>query len=561
MVTVEEAMELICAKLDINDDIVDLTPIEVLVKAREKLALPEIEITQKNLESEARLVCLGLGINIEDEQYREKKKAMAYRAGRGRTSQTCLSRTVGRGDCMHARAGIPFGNAAAAQVAREEERASATLTTGFVCAIDPAVRLKPPIGLRTGRAAVQAIALIKKGTKWQPGGLTAKDGKVWWCSRCNYKNAPRWRCGMCGHRNSEMATDATSSIYSSRADSEPSAERCALTSMQHMIASSQSRRENERKAAEEAQAAADAEAAQERAELEEVAARERAREEMASAMQREWVEGAAERSANAVAEAAEHERKRREVLAARVRKVMDEDLLKRRAERTAALQSRLANATYPRRGHADAKAVQQMGETADSLQLSSTMGDTMGATNATDPSKSRWLSTGELRQITSEAAAAVEPAGTAEGTAADIAELGATAMRQTLHAVEELEEETEADEAEQDEEDNATAGYATWLNETMATVGWALGNARAQHGDAPPTQQAQAAGDPKHRPQKGGKLSSYMVMAPKHRRALQRRARRYGHLHTDYTKADGQIGAKLHGFSSDAGPRLMHMTV
>ena len=100
MVTVEEAMELICAKLDINDDIVDLTPIEVLAKAREKLALPEIEITQKNLESEARLVCLGLGINIEDEQYREKKKAMAYRAGRGRTSQTCLSRTVARGDCM-----------------------------------------------------------------------------------------------------------------------------------------------------------------------------------------------------------------------------------------------------------------------------------------------------------------------------------------------------------------------------------------------------------------------------------------------------------------------------
>ena len=98
MVTVEEAMELICAKLDINDDIVDLTPIEVLVKAREKLALPEIEITQKNLESEARLVCLGLGINIEDEQYREKKKAMAYRAGRGRTSQTYLSHTVARGD-------------------------------------------------------------------------------------------------------------------------------------------------------------------------------------------------------------------------------------------------------------------------------------------------------------------------------------------------------------------------------------------------------------------------------------------------------------------------------
>ena len=111
MVTVEEAMELICAKLDINDDIVDLTPIEVLVKAREKLALPEIEITQKNLESEARLVCLGLGINIEDEQYREKKKAMAYRAGRGRTSHTHLH-IIARGDCMHALGGIPFGNAA-----------------------------------------------------------------------------------------------------------------------------------------------------------------------------------------------------------------------------------------------------------------------------------------------------------------------------------------------------------------------------------------------------------------------------------------------------------------
>ena len=110
MVTVEEAMELICAKLDINDDIVDLTPIEVLVKAREKLALPEIEITQKNLESEARLVCLGLGINIEDEQYREKKKAMAYRAGRGRTSHTHLH-IIARGDCMHALGGIPFGNA------------------------------------------------------------------------------------------------------------------------------------------------------------------------------------------------------------------------------------------------------------------------------------------------------------------------------------------------------------------------------------------------------------------------------------------------------------------
>ena len=415
---------------------------------------------------------------------------------------------------------------------------------------------------------MQAIALIKKGTKWQPGGLTAKDGKVWWCSRCNYKNAPRWRCGMCGHRNSEMATDATSSIYSSRADSEPSAERCALTSMQHMIASSQSRRESERKAAEEAQAAADAEAAQERAELEEVVAREQAREERAAAMQREWVEGAAERSANAVAEAAEHERKRREVLAARVRKVMDEDLLKRRAERTAALQSRLANATYPRRGHADAKAVQQMGETADSLQLSSTMGDTMGATNATDPSKSRWLSTGELRQITSEAAADVDGAGTAEGIAAAFAEFGETgrtAMRHTLHAVKELTEETEEGEKEgkHDKEAEATADYAAWLNETMDTVGWALGNARAQQGDAPPTrtQQAQrSAGDAK-RPQKGRKLSSYMVMAPKHRRALQRRSRRYGHLHTDYTKADGQLGVKLHGFSSDAGPRMMHMTV
>jgi hypothetical protein len=84
MVTMEEAYELISAKLQINDDIVALKPIEILQKARDRLALPVIELTEQNLESETRMVCLGLGILIEDDDYRERKKAQSYKSGRGR---------------------------------------------------------------------------------------------------------------------------------------------------------------------------------------------------------------------------------------------------------------------------------------------------------------------------------------------------------------------------------------------------------------------------------------------------------------------------------------------
>ena len=129
---------------------------------------------------------------------RKRKRWRPEPAAAVRPRHTCLILSPVVTDTrMHARGGIPFGNAAAAQVAREEERASATTLTDRLSLCNRSCRAtQTAIWLCAGRAAVQAIALIKKGTKWQPGGLTAKDGKVWWCSRCNYKNAPRWRCGM-----------------------------------------------------------------------------------------------------------------------------------------------------------------------------------------------------------------------------------------------------------------------------------------------------------------------------------------------------------------------------
>ena len=273
MVTLEEAYELICAKLNIdNDGIVALTPIEILQKARDQLALPVIELTATNLEKETRMVCLGLGIRIEDEDYRELKNAQSYRSGRGR------------------------------------------------------------------RAAMQTIGLIQKGTKWQAGGMSAKDGKIWWCSNCNYKNAPRWRCSMCGHRNNEMATEATPPIYSTRTHSEPSAERRALNSMHTVVVAAKARADAARKIAEEeqsaAQAAAQAAAAEEAARIRDAAV---AAEREAAAHQ-EWIAKAAERTALAVADAARKEQERRETLAERVRQVMEEDLELHRERRKEQLQ-------------------------------------------------------------------------------------------------------------------------------------------------------------------------------------------------------------------------------
>ena len=231
-----------------------------------------IELTATNLEKETRMVCLGLGIRIEDDDYRELKKAQNYKSGRGR------------------------------------------------------------------RAAMQTIGLIQKGTKWQVGGMSAKDGKVWWCSNCNYKNAPRWRCSMCGHRNSEMATEATPAVYSNRIHTEPSAERLALNSMQTIVSAAKARADAARKTAEEEQAVLQAEAQAAAAEEE---ARNRdavvAAEREALARQ-EWVAKAAERSALAVADAARKEEERRKVLADRVRQVMEEDLEINRERRKKQLQ-------------------------------------------------------------------------------------------------------------------------------------------------------------------------------------------------------------------------------
>ena len=371
MVALAEAYEMVSAKLQINDEIVALQPIDIIVRAREKLALPVcfstvlyrfvlflyrfglslyrfmlflvlkmidckvIEISEENLESETRMVCLGLGFLIEDDDYGERKKAQSYKSGQ----------------------------------------------------------------------AMQAIGMIHQGTKWQAGGMSAKDGNVWWCDSCNQKNAPRWRCSMCGHRNNEMATDATPAIYSSRVNIEPSAERRALSSMQELFVTAKTRADAARKLAEEEEAAARAEAGA-------AEAKERAREQEAddtaaheAAAQREWLTKAAERSALAVAEAARKEDERRDALAKRVRRVMEEDLEANRGRRRAQLQrmeKRMVmrdesigpNATAPQLGMMNAAS-----ETGTLLPLDHTNEAFLPSeTGRTETgTKEEWLATAELK--------------------------------------------------------------------------------------------------------------------------------------------------------------------
>lgn len=135
-----------------------------------------------------------------------------------------------------------------------------------------------------------------------------------------------------------MATGATPAIYTNRMHTEPSAERRALNSMQMIVSAAKARAEAARKTAEEEQAVAQAEAQAAAAE-EEARSREAlvAAEREAVAHQ-EWVAKAAERSALAVADAARKEEERREALARRVRRVMEEDLEVNRERRKKQLQ-------------------------------------------------------------------------------------------------------------------------------------------------------------------------------------------------------------------------------
>ena len=538
MVTLEEAYEMVSAKLQINDDIVKLTTTEIILKAREKLALPVIEISESNLESETRMVCLGLGILIEDDDYKERKKAQSYKSGRGR------------------------------------------------------------------RQAMQAIGMIQQGTKWQAGGMSAKDGKVWWCSSCNYKNAPRWRCSMCGHRNSEMATEATPAIYSNRMHVEPSAERRALSSMQEVFMTAKNRADVARKVAEKEEAAARAEA--EVAETEERIREQEADEaaERETAAQREWLTKAAERSALAVAEA-----DRRNALATRVRRVMEEDLEANRERRRAQLQrlekkmmmrddSIGPNATAPQLGMMNAASetgtLIPLNQTAGTFLPGETSGK-MGESHAATGTAEEWLSTAQLKDEAAGLSAlaggyAAEQAkalvvhvanasGEVEHALADIHD----PLGLQIAAVHKLQQRPGSREEQWQgavkQRRAATPEDVRMMRNTLTLagmvrlnyldddgqleIGWAAqrdglgarsgapGQSRTQREqgfDSSPTRAAAA----KQRKQKFAAkplvpLLSYQEMTKQNKKVLQKRTRRYGHLVTDYDRQDRAT--------------LMHMTV
>jgi hypothetical protein len=149
MVTMAEAMMQIRDRLNIAGvDIVQLGPVDTVTKARERLALPRIEITEANLEAEARLICLSMGIALEDAEHKERKKAQLYMAQRGR-------------------------RAAVVQPAQGSPRAAQPGIVGW----------------------------------WRKTSRAKQQSKVWDCEGCGYRNAPgRWRCGMCGSRNEHLAT-------------------------------------------------------------------------------------------------------------------------------------------------------------------------------------------------------------------------------------------------------------------------------------------------------------------------------------------------------------------
>ena len=198
MVTMAEALEQIRARLNLGGLAlagVQLSPEETLRKARERLALPAVEITDKNLEAECSLICAGMGIALEDDEARERKKVQVYMTQRGRRTASTVTRD----------------------------------------------------------ALIDRVADVSK--YWRASNRSKQETKVWFCeqSGCGHKNAPlRWRCAMCGARNMHLATSATSAIYETK---ECVAQKCAtaehrvLHNMAGMVSQVKERAEQRRREA------------------------------------------------------------------------------------------------------------------------------------------------------------------------------------------------------------------------------------------------------------------------------------------------------------------------